>query len=448
MPRYRTEEYYGNIPHGNINSGVTSQALDIMRDTGRRQIEQTRYATEDTAKTIREIGQAYGKAIGGLPDAYFKGVEHKNKSEESAAKIRQSEAETERQRYMAERERQRAEKEAREEAFLDERMPNGRTRREQMYMNKEGYKGDQQEWLNTSEEGQPSRWQADYNRQQEAKLLDMDQRRALIQKYFDDADYNRANLDLRIRQVDAGIADSRADNWRQTREFESEQKRKTIEDVSNLYRNAKDDPAKIAEADKVAKRLKLSDEDIALAKGMPGKAEKGPTADQSKAQTFAGKALAADDIVSQLESKEQGYDSGSYMRALRNAPMTGGVFKNTQDRQYEQAQKEFIAAILRRESGGAITPDEFREYGGIFFPTPGSPDEVIQQKAAARKRAVDALFTEAGPAADPKGVPLYKLPPTASKAGGQAFGKPASKPKYVRQNGKLYKLNEQTGKYE
>lgn len=77
------------------------------------------------------------------------------------------------------------------------------------------------------------------------------------------------------------------------------------------------------------------------------------------------------------------------------APMDLGPFLQSPEYQgAEQAGLEFLAALLRKDSGGAITPDENATYGKIYLPQPGNPPSVIEQKRAARERAMDAL--EAG----------------------------------------------------
>lgn len=74
------------------------------------------------------------------------------------------------------------------------------------------------------------------------------------------------------------------------------------------------------------------------------------------------------------------------------APMDLGPFLQSAEYQgAEQAGLEFLAALLRKDSGGAITPDENATYGKIYLPQPGNPPSVIEQKRAARERAMDAL---------------------------------------------------------
>jgi hypothetical protein len=52
------------------------------------------------------------------------------------------------------------------------------------------------------------------------------------------------------------------------------------------------------------------------------------------------------------------------------------------------AKKEWIAGLLRKESGAAVTPDEFTYYNDIYFPAVGQGGAVALQKAQARDRAL------------------------------------------------------------
>lgn len=77
----------------------------------------------------------------------------------------------------------------------------------------------------------------------------------------------------------------------------------------------------------------------------------------------------------------------------------GGVLPNflkSGDRQvFEQAQRNFINAILRRESGAAIATSEFDSAARQYFPQPGDRPEVLQQKAANRQTVINSLYNQA-----------------------------------------------------
>lgn len=77
---------------------------------------------------------------------------------------------------------------------------------------------------------------------------------------------------------------------------------------------------------------------------------------------------------------------------------------------YEQAKSQFITALLRKESGAAISQSEFDRYSKEFFPTMGDSAEVIAQKKQARSVALEAMKKSAGP--------IYQSPKDPASAAG------------------------------
>jgi hypothetical protein len=59
----------------------------------------------------------------------------------------------------------------------------------------------------------------------------------------------------------------------------------------------------------------------------------------------------------------------------------------------------FITAVLRKESGAAISPGEFVTAEKLYFPRPGDDASVIKQKQRARELAIKAMKIQAGPGA-------------------------------------------------
>jgi hypothetical protein len=79
--------------------------------------------------------------------------------------------------------------------------------------------------------------------------------------------------------------------------------------------------------------------------------------------------------------------------------MSGWVanaIRTPQARQYTQAKLDFITAILRKESGAAISVGEFVSEDKRYFPQPGDDPFTIAQKAQARQNALATLAHEAG----------------------------------------------------
>lgn len=70
--------------------------------------------------------------------------------------------------------------------------------------------------------------------------------------------------------------------------------------------------------------------------------------------------------------------------------------QSPEQQQVEQAQRDFINAVLRRESGAAIAPSEFDNARKQYFPQPGDSPEVIAQKAQNRETSISAMKAGAG----------------------------------------------------
>jgi hypothetical protein len=75
--------------------------------------------------------------------------------------------------------------------------------------------------------------------------------------------------------------------------------------------------------------------------------------------------------------------------------IAGGT--SPEQQQVEQARRNFVSAVLRKESGAAIGVDEYKNEERKYFPQAGDTDKVIQQKQKARELAIEALKAQAGP---------------------------------------------------
>lgn len=65
----------------------------------------------------------------------------------------------------------------------------------------------------------------------------------------------------------------------------------------------------------------------------------------------------------------------------------GNYAKSAEYQLAEQAGKNFLTALLRKESGATVPPPEEKNYGDIFLPRPGDKKEVLAQKREARRQA-------------------------------------------------------------
>lgn len=137
--------------------------------------------------------------------------------------------------------------------------------------------------------------------------------------------------------------------------------------------------------------------------GVPiGPKDKDPNDAQGKAILFGSRMSASDQILRDMEAK--GIKTGSLIKQGAEAlPLVGGPasmaanFLASGDQQaVEQAQRDFINAVLRRESGAVISEQEFSNARKQYFGQPGDSPETLRQKQQNRALAVKGMETEAG----------------------------------------------------
>lgn len=90
---------------------------------------------------------------------------------------------------------------------------------------------------------------------------------------------------------------------------------------------------------------------------------------------------------------------------LKAAVPFSNAFLSDAQQQLEQAEREFITAQLRRESGASISPTEFETARKQYFPQPGDSPAVLEQKARSRALAVQNMQGAAGTGAASGGIP-------------------------------------------
>lgn len=66
------------------------------------------------------------------------------------------------------------------------------------------------------------------------------------------------------------------------------------------------------------------------------------------------------------------------------------------DRRWLQAAREWLAPVLRKDTGAAVTPGELVTYMGIYLASPTDDPATLAQKAQARRVAEEALRAQAG----------------------------------------------------
>ena len=104
------------------------------------------------------------------------------------------------------------------------------------------------------------------------------------------------------------------------------------------------------------------------------------TESQSRAGAFAARVQEAEEVLSG--------GRGFFVPFLPTFLRTGDR------RQFEQAETNFITAVLRRESGAAIAPSEFDDARDVYIPRATDDQTTLQQKAEARRIIFEGLRNE------------------------------------------------------
>lgn len=117
------------------------------------------------------------------------------------------------------------------------------------------------------------------------------------------------------------------------------------------------------------------------------------TESQSKDLIYHSRGLQA---LEAFEPNANAYASGVERLAVQ-AP--GGNYVVSEEFQKARnAGRNFLASVLRKDTGAAVTKAEEDLYGDIFLPSPGDKPGTLAQKTEARKQAIDAIRSGLGTA--------------------------------------------------
>jgi hypothetical protein len=114
------------------------------------------------------------------------------------------------------------------------------------------------------------------------------------------------------------------------------------------------------------------------------------TSDQAKAFGFAERMDGAAEKIVDLWDE---MSDGDKVAAFSIVP---NVLKSEKVQQFEQVASEFISAQLRRESGAAISKDEFKKAEKTYIPKFGDKEGTIANKKQSMEGLTDSMYTQAG----------------------------------------------------
>lgn len=110
---------------------------------------------------------------------------------------------------------------------------------------------------------------------------------------------------------------------------------------------------------------------------------------QATSLGYAQRIAQASEVIDRLGGQFTG--AGSYIgRAVPN------ILKSEDRQLFEQAQRNFINAVLRKESGAVISPEEFENARQQYFPQPGDTLSTLQQKKQNRETIYQNFLRNAG----------------------------------------------------
>lgn len=138
-----------------------------------------------------------------------------------------------------------------------------------------------------------------------------------------------------------------------------------------------------------AAQLDISRQNLELSR-QKSEQEKAPNKEQSDAALYASRMIDANNTLQKV------IDSG--FEPARGRDWVPNGLKSEAGQLYDQTQRNFISAVLRRESGAAISDSEFENAQQQYFPQPGDDPKTLAQKAENRLRAIEGISNAAGPA--------------------------------------------------
>jgi len=117
---------------------------------------------------------------------------------------------------------------------------------------------------------------------------------------------------------------------------------------------------------------------------------------QGKAAGYAGRVTMAEPVFTDVGSSIRDMNIVSFEAQTGRALGKRPTFQSAEIQKYMQAARNFINAVLRRESGAVISPTEFAEAKAQYLPVPGDTDDALALKKANREYVFETMRREAG----------------------------------------------------
>ena len=119
---------------------------------------------------------------------------------------------------------------------------------------------------------------------------------------------------------------------------------------------------------------------------------------QSKDALYASRMFNAENVLSDPRVVDA---ARSPAQSAMNMVPGGNYLVSEAYQKYDQAQRDFVNAVLRRESGAVISDAEFANARKQYFPQPGDTPAILEQKRRNRHEAIKGFAAGAGPSYQP-----------------------------------------------
>jgi flagellum-specific peptidoglycan hydrolase FlgJ len=130
---------------------------------------------------------------------------------------------------------------------------------------------------------------------------------------------------------------------------------------------------------------------VSLTEGSIGNMPK-LTESEGRNSGFYGRGVESHAVLNNLEQE----GTSIWNKTVGSLPLVGNFARSEDAQKYDQAKRNFINSVLRRESGAVISPEEFSNADQQYFPQPGDGPEVIEQKRKNRETTIQGLKISSG----------------------------------------------------
>jgi len=232
-------------------------------------------------------------------------------------------------------------------------------------------------------ESNQSYWQG-LNRQNQIDLQDF------RDSYKDkqEAERDRARSAFSLEDKDPNSAKSKA--LRDAYRASAQKKKKKINNFDSL--SAEDIRENLAKPIELAQRANERAAERAQKAEEKANKKTKMSGTQAQAVGFGKRLEQAEQVFSDL--RNEGYNRAEISSGLGS--MLPNIMQSEEAQRQAQAERNFVNAVLRRESGAAIAESEFESAEKQYFPRAGDEPEVIAQKRRNRQQALESLKAEAG----------------------------------------------------